>query len=129
VVTITPGDATAAAGLRKPEIVHTQGRAELDTVAPLLPGKFTINSPSNAKYLTIGAPAYIKLLHDMPSWRSRRPTDDPASATKPSPDNLIMEILGTETYTVTFTATSGAFATEDEMLTDEPDIGILKMAG
>jgi hypothetical protein len=40
-----------------------------------------------------------------------------------------MEIFGTETDTVTFTATSGAFATEEEMLIDEPDIGALKMAG
>jgi hypothetical protein len=65
----------------------------------------------------------------MLSWRSLRPIEDPASATKLSPDNLIMEIFGTETVTVTFTATSGAFATEEEMLTDEPDIGKLKMAG
>ena len=50
-------------------------------------------------------------------------------ATKPSPDNLNMEIFGTETDKVTLTATSGAFATEEERLTDEADIDVEKMAG
>jgi hypothetical protein len=44
---MTPADAAAAAGLRKPETSHTQGKAMLMTDAGP-PGKEIINSPSNA---------------------------------------------------------------------------------
>jgi hypothetical protein len=40
-----------------------------------------------------------------------------------------MDILGTAADNVTSTATSRAFATEEDMLTDEPDMGEVKVAG
>jgi hypothetical protein len=40
-----------------------------------------------------------------------------------------MDILGAAADMVTSTATSSAFATEEDMLTDEPDIGEVKVAG
>jgi|LauGreDrversion4_2_1035121.scaffolds.fasta_scaffold243625_2 hypothetical protein len=40
-----PGAETEAAGLRKPKIVHAEGKAALTTMAPPA-GKVTVNSPS-----------------------------------------------------------------------------------
>jgi hypothetical protein len=65
----------------------------------------------------------------MPSWRSLRPPEDPAYAVKPSPVNLNMDILGAAADKVTSTATPRAFATEEDMLTDEPDIREVNVAG
>jgi hypothetical protein len=65
----------------------------------------------------------------MPSWRSLRPPEDPAYAVKPSPVNLNMDILVATADNVTSTATSRAFATEEDMLTFESDIVELKVAG
>jgi hypothetical protein len=65
----------------------------------------------------------------MPFWRSLRPPEDPAYAVKPSPVNLKLDILGAAADKVTFTATSSAFATEEDILTDEPDIRELNVAG
>jgi len=65
----------------------------------------------------------------MPSWRSLRPPEDPAYAVNPSPVNLNMDILGAAADKVTLTATSSALATEEDMLTDEPDIRKLNVPG
>jgi hypothetical protein len=65
----------------------------------------------------------------MSFWRSLRPPEDPAYAVKPSPVNLKLDILGAAADKVTSTATSSAFATEEDILTDEPDIRELNVAG
>lgn len=56
---------------------------------------------------------------------------DSARATKPSPDSLNMEIFceGIETSNLTVTVTPSVFATEEDRLTKELDIGESKMAG
>ena len=98
--------------------------------AALPPGNVNVKSPSIALYVTVKAPGpvYAKLVQETSCCSSLREPDVRANSTKVKPLNRSMvKTEGGEN--ITKTEIFGAFATDEDTVTDEPVIAVEKMAG
>jgi hypothetical protein len=126
---MTLGDAGAAAGLRKPEIRHSQGIVELIGVAPPA-GNFKYNTrPSSVvSKVTTNAPENWRLVHEAPDCSSLRAPEVPTKSTKANPVTLSAKMVEVG-MNATETETFRAFATDGDTWTEEPLIREEKIGG
>jgi hypothetical protein len=126
---MTLGDAGAAAGLRKPEIWHSQGIAELMGVAPPA-GNLKDNTRTAliVSKVTTNAPENWRLVHEAPDCSSLRAPEVPTKSTKARPVTLSAKMIEVG-VNATETETFRAFAMDEETWTEEPLITEEKIGG